>query len=109
MGSDPSREQRALVRLRQALQQLLQPDLLHKRLGDRPPHNSGFTRLVLKQIAPRELVLQRIELGAQLVADRRAALRAAETDTLTPDAGELGCGVRGDGCLDVLHVRLVEG
>ena len=108
MRRDPAREQRALVRHRQALEERVQPDLVHERLGDRALHDTAPARLVVEQIRVLELLLELVELARELVRDDRARLRALQARVLAPDAPKLVRRVLGDDPLDVPHVALVE-
>ncbi len=108
MRRDPAREQRALVRLGQALQQRLEPDLVDKRLRDRTTHNAVAARDVVVQVRALELRLQVVQRLREVVRDRRARLRALQPCVLLPDAVELGRRVLRDLRLDVFHVALVE-
>ena len=105
---DPTREQRALVRHRQALQQRVQADLIDERLGDRALHDAPPARLVVEQVRLLELLLQFVEFARELVRDDRARLRALQARVLAPDAAELVRCVLGDDPLDVAHIALIE-
>ena len=108
MRRDIAREQRALVRHGQALQERVEPDLVHERLGDRALHDAAPARLVVEQVRVLELLLELVELARELVRDDRARLRALQPRVLAPDAPELVRRVLGDDPLDVAHVALVE-
>ena len=108
MRRDPAREQRALVRDGQPLQERVEPDRVDERLGDRAPHDAALARLVVEEVRVLELLLELIELARELVRDDRARLRALQARVLAPDAAELVRRVLGDDPLDVAHVALVE-
>ena len=107
--SNPTREQCPLVRLRQSLEQSIQPDLINQSLRDRSTHHAPLTRDIIEQIRILQLLLERIQRRLQLIRDRRASLGTLETGVFLPETVELGRSILGDLLLDVLDVTLVEG
>ena len=105
---DPAREQRALVRDGQPLEERVEPDRVDERLGDRATHDAALARLVVEEVRVLELLLELVELARELVRDDRARLRALQARVLAPDAPELVRRVLGADPLDVAHVALVE-
>jgi hypothetical protein len=108
MRSNITREQRPLIRLGQTLQQCLQPNLIHKRLGNGTAHDALLAAWVIEQIRVFELGLELIQLHRELVGNGRARFGALQALVLAPDALELGRSVFGDLGLDVFDVALIE-
>lgn len=94
------------VRVRQALEDRVEADLVDERARDRAGHDCPAHLLVVVQIRFLEIVLKLHERLREVVADERVG--AARDLVLAPDRVELGGRVGRDDLLDVARVVEVE-